>query len=244
MRSVVARMTTAGEQTEEPAGTVEVAASRIDWERIEIDYRAGIMSLREIAGPFGITEGAVRKRAKRDGWERDLESRIRARADALVRKSAVRQEVRDGVRTAIAASEHQIIEANAERIAQVRSGHRAMGQRLNGLGLALLAELEAQSADPEAFAQLAEIMRNPEGADKRNEIYLRVISTPARVDSARKVTEMLKTAVGMEREAYGIGPADGAPPPPPALTNPIDAARRIAFALQIGLKAAKQGQPA
>ena len=43
-----------------------------DWERIELDYRAGIKSLRQIADEGGITEGAIRKRAKRDAWERDL----------------------------------------------------------------------------------------------------------------------------------------------------------------------------
>lgn len=43
-----------------------------DWERIEMDYRAGIKTLRQIADENGITHGAVNKRAKRDGWERDL----------------------------------------------------------------------------------------------------------------------------------------------------------------------------
>lgn len=45
-----------------------------DWERIELDYRAGIKTLRQIAEEHGITHGAINKRAKRDGWERDLSS--------------------------------------------------------------------------------------------------------------------------------------------------------------------------
>lgn len=43
-----------------------------DWEAIELDYRAGIKTLRQIAEENGITHGAINKRAKRDGWERDL----------------------------------------------------------------------------------------------------------------------------------------------------------------------------
>ena len=43
-----------------------------DWLRIETDYRAGIRTLRQIAAEHGITEGAIRKRARRDEWERDL----------------------------------------------------------------------------------------------------------------------------------------------------------------------------
>jgi hypothetical protein len=33
-----------------------------DWEAIESAYRAGVMSLREIASQHGISEGAIRKR--------------------------------------------------------------------------------------------------------------------------------------------------------------------------------------
>jgi hypothetical protein len=53
----------------------------VDWERIEADYRAGVKSLRETAGAHGITEGAIRKRAKQHGWTRDLKDKVRAKAD-------------------------------------------------------------------------------------------------------------------------------------------------------------------
>lgn len=53
-----------------------------DWERIEADYRAGLLSLREIGTKDGhVTEGAIRKRAKKLGWTRDLGARIQAKAD-------------------------------------------------------------------------------------------------------------------------------------------------------------------
>lgn len=177
-----------------------------DWERIEADYRAGVLSLREIAAPYKVTEGAIRKRAKRDGWERNLEARIHEKAESLVRKAAVRNEVR----SAQAVSEREIIEANAERIAQVRGEHRADIQRVRTLGLNLLAELEGQTAQPEMLAQLGELLRAPDeaGMDKLNDLYRKVISTPSRVDSAKKVAETLKHAIGMEREAYGLATED------------------------------------
>lgn len=65
-----------------------------DWERIELDYRAGIKSLRQIAGEHGVSEGAIRKRAKRDDWTRDLNAKIQSKADELVRKESVRTLVR------------------------------------------------------------------------------------------------------------------------------------------------------
>ena len=36
-----------------------------DWEKIEADYRAGIKTLRQIAGEHGVTHGAINKRAQR-----------------------------------------------------------------------------------------------------------------------------------------------------------------------------------
>lgn len=48
-----------------------------NWNTVEVDYRAGIKSLRVMATENGITEGAIRKRAKRDSWERDLAAKIK-----------------------------------------------------------------------------------------------------------------------------------------------------------------------
>ena len=42
----------------------------VDWAEIERDYRAGTMSIRELAAWYGISDTAIRKRAKRDGWAR------------------------------------------------------------------------------------------------------------------------------------------------------------------------------
>lgn len=42
----------------------------IDWAGIERDYRAGVMSNREMARWYGISETAIRKKAKAEAWER------------------------------------------------------------------------------------------------------------------------------------------------------------------------------
>lgn len=69
-----------------------------DWAAIEADYRAGIKSLRQMAVQQGLSEGAVRKRAKKEDWARDLGPRIKAKAQSMVRKEAVRSAVRSAVR--------------------------------------------------------------------------------------------------------------------------------------------------
>lgn len=59
-----------------------------------MDYRAGIKTLRHIADEHSISEAAVRKRAKRDEWPRNLTERIQDKAEQLVRTKEVRSEVR------------------------------------------------------------------------------------------------------------------------------------------------------
>lgn len=65
----------------------------IDWERIELQFRAGVLSIREIASGHGITHGAINKRAKRDGWLRDLSAKIKAKAEDLVSRELVSKQV-------------------------------------------------------------------------------------------------------------------------------------------------------
>ncbi|OQA30020.1 MAG: hypothetical protein BWY57_03112 [Betaproteobacteria bacterium ADurb.Bin341] len=174
----------------------------VDWERVELDYRAGVMSLREIASVASISEGAIRKRAKRDGWSRDLSAKVASRADDLVRKSEVRSEVR----SAQAISEKETVEASAQAIANAIISHRKDIARNRGLANKLLTELEAQVDSPEEFEKLGEMMYSPDdkGMDKLNDLYKKVTSLPSRIDSAKKLGETLKVLIALEREAYGV----------------------------------------
>ena len=173
-----------------------------DWEAIESAYRAGLMSIREIASQHGITHGAINKRAKRDGWERDLKAKIKAKADALVSK----REVSKQVSTEAATNERILIEANAEVIANVRMEHRGDIRRARNIASSLFGELEAQCADVGALEQLGDLMLSPDdkGQDKLNEIYHKVISMPGRVKSMKDLSDTLKTLIGLERQAYDI----------------------------------------
>lgn len=177
-------------------------AKRPDWEAIESAYRAGVMSLREIASQHDITHGAINKRAKKEGWERDLREKIKLKADALVSK----REVSTKVSTEKAVSERILIEANAEVIATVRMEHRGDIRRARELANVLFDELSAECADVAALEKLGELMIAPDdnGRDKLNEIYHAVISLPERVKSAKALSETLKNLIGLERQAYGL----------------------------------------
>ena len=112
----------------------EIARS-IDWEAVERDYRAGTLSVRAISSGHGITEGAIRKRARRDGWQRDLSSEVRR----AVRTKLVRTTIERVPANADAA---QIVEAAAERDVTIILAHRQDIAKHRALARQLLAELE------------------------------------------------------------------------------------------------------
>lgn len=185
---------------------------QIDWESLEIQYRAGLRSLKDMGAEYGVSDAAIIKRAKRDGWVRDLRAKIQAKAQAKVSDSVVSVEVR--ARTKV--REHVVVEANATVLANILLELRTNIRRARILFQNLLAELEAQVAAPGLFEQLGELLDESDDgdesgrvkADKLNEIYRKVISLPSRVESAKKLTETLEKLVKMEREAFGLNNAD------------------------------------
>jgi hypothetical protein len=180
----------------------KVARIPPDWERIEADFRAGVLSLREIAAKDGnVTEGAIRKRAKKDDWVRDLAAKIRARADDMVRRAAVRTGTQSKPPT-----EGEVVVSYATLITQVRQEHHVTIERARNLVSKLMGELEDQTDNRELFAQLGDILRSPDehGNDKRHEIYAKVMSLPSRVGSVKALTDALKNLIALEREAYNL----------------------------------------
>ena len=175
---------------------------QVDWESVEIDYSAGLLSLREIGDKHGVTEGAIRKRAKKEEWIRDLTAKIAKKSDDLVRKEMVRSEVRSEK----IISEKEIIEVNAQAIVNIKLAHRGDIRKSKNIVNALFDELELTTDNRELFEQLGELLRqeSESGHDKLNDIYKKCISMPQRIDGVKKLTDALKTMIGLEREAYDI----------------------------------------
>lgn len=198
MTAVIQRMKSSTSTQLETMPIVRV----VDWDRIETQYRAGSMSTREIAGEHGISHTAINKKAKANDWARDLSAKVKALADAKVSSELVSSMVSSGTRI----TEKVTIEVESSKVANIRIGHRKTIARGHALCQALLQELEDQTFDAVILSQLGELMRNPDqtGMDRLNDIYRKVISTPGRIDSMKKLVETMKSVISMEREAYGI----------------------------------------
>jgi hypothetical protein len=174
----------------------------IDWIAIEREYRAGIKSLRMLEAEFGVTEGAIRKRAKKDDWQRDLAPKIKAKAENLVRTATVRSVVR----TETELSERVLVDINAQVQTDIVLSHRTDIQRARRITMSLLGELEHQTDNLDLYTQLAEIMSSPDdkGTDKRNDLFNKVISLAGRSSTMKTLADSLKSLVALEREAFGL----------------------------------------
>lgn len=118
-----------------------------DWIGIEQQYRAGVRSLRDIGAEFGITEGAIRKKARKEDWVRDLSEKIKFKAQELVRKTEVRNTVRKE-------TQQGIIDSVAQQQAAVLLNERTDIKRLSALCEKFENELEQYDEDLEKKAKV------------------------------------------------------------------------------------------
>ncbi|MNJ26779.1 hypothetical protein D3C77_212690 [compost metagenome] len=181
-----------------------------DWERIEQLYRAGVLSVREIAATCGTSHTAINKRAKVHGWERDLKAKIQAKADALVSKAEVSKQVS----TEQLETERGIVEANAKVIADIRIAHRTDIGRARRLANMLLDELEGLTEEQGTLKELILQLKEADGegdADMSDVLALasKMSSLPSRTKTMKELGETLKNLITLERQAYDLGASNG-----------------------------------
>ena len=174
----------------------------IDWEAVEREYRAGVKTLRQIADEFGVSNPAIVKRAKRDGWARNLAAKIQAKAESLVSK----QEVSKEVSKEAAISERQTIEVNAQMLADKLLGQRADIARARATVQRLWIIIDTELDHPEEFSHIGELLRSEDefGQDKLNDLYRAAISIPQQVKNAKLLCDALKVLIELERRVLKL----------------------------------------
>lgn len=169
---------------------------RTDWESIERDYRAGVLSIREVAKIQGVTDGAIRKKAKAEGWERDLTDKVNAK----VKSELVRTEVRSAnVRT-----DREIVEHAAATVVEVvRSHRRGISSAQNIVGL-LMAQLTDVAGKRDEFEVAIDIETAEDKTTQRRTQLMKAISIPSHASTVRDLSTAMKNLVGLERQAFNI----------------------------------------
>jgi hypothetical protein len=146
----------------------------IDWEAIQREYRAGIMSIREIATTHNIAPSLICRRAKKfpKQWKRDLSKRVRVAVSRKIVNSTVNDD------TVNAGDEDAIVEEAADKALEVIKRHRK--------SLALTAEIEAR-----IFKELKD-SDNP------------LMTVTSKSSSLHALVSAQEKRLKMERQAFGI----------------------------------------
>lgn len=187
------------------------APKKVDYERIEPGWRAGVLSPHQLAAQYTedtgvkVSHAAIIKHFTKLNVPRDLNAKIQAQADAMVTKALVTEKV---TKDRLVTNEGKIVNAGAEQVAEIRLFHRKSTTRLQTIIAAQMEELEASSGPEQAqrLRDLGELMRseNDNGSDKLNDIYRAVIGLPDRSRVAKQLAETLRIAIDLERREFGM----------------------------------------
>lgn len=176
----------------------------IDWEAIEREYRAGQLSVSEIGRQFGVSHTAINKRAKKDGWKRDLAAKVRQEVSSrLVSEEVSASNAREAVDTAA-----------ARGVELVRQHRKSLG-RAQVIVEKLLSELDRGTDNADDIEEAIEEHTAGDKDTKRRNMMLKAVSLPSRAQTAAALSATLKNLIPLERQAFNLdeGGAGNSEPP-------------------------------
>lgn len=142
-----------------------------EWERIKREYLDGEDSIREIADRNEISEAAIRKRAKAEGWQRPVRSREPVRTLLPVPRPAPAEPFEPPApRPSAAIAEH---------------ARQLVGRMLDELDAVTSYQGELEEVIVEATAE--------DDSDARRDAMMKAVSLPARSQIAKNLASALKT---------------------------------------------------
>ena len=169
-----------------------------DWLQIEVEYRAGIKTMIEVAAHYKCSVSAISQMAKRKGWTKDIAGKAKVLAQEKVNEAIERTSLEVG-----------IVDAVAERIAAIDLKHKDEMERTRRIAQTMLDELECMSGlEGDANLQeLGDIVL--EGCPmKLRSAYRKVISLPNKIGMIKTLADTIKTLIQLEREVNkmnGVG---------------------------------------
>lgn len=164
-----------------------VKRRKVDWESIEREYRAGSLSICEIARQNGVSHQAISKKSKKEGWIRDLTAEVRKRVNQKLVADAVAS------CNGKAATDEEITEAAAKRGVEVVKLHRKHINNLRKLEESLINELQN---NPKKL-YLAQF----QGKIIQKEVEL---TASERAMAANNLANVQHKRIALERQAYNL----------------------------------------
>lgn len=225
------KKTTAKKATKKPAAKRSGRPKKgheADWSAIKHDYQTGVMSMATIGAKHGVSKEAVRKRAEKEGWDRDLTAAVKR---ATARRLAARASGKVAGKVAANRAEQEqadadIVDGYAQQCAEVVESHRKdiTYARQHVADMSIMARQHSQQIEPavaELALQRAQLVAEQSGrklkkGEKRATLYTQAYLLGVRLDFADKAAAVTAKLVGsieklikLEREAYSLGTEDG-----------------------------------
>lgn len=161
----------------------------IDWEAIERDYRAGQLSMREIAAKHKVAPSSVMRRSEKHGWTQDLTTAVQTRTKAKLLAHAKPERTEQSNATPAESAQRnaqqaeQAVEVAAAANVAVILSHRESIAKVRALVDGMLGEL----VPPED----AKGAKGVEPLAKRAPIV-------------KQLAETLRIQISLERQAFNI----------------------------------------
>jgi hypothetical protein len=195
-----------------------------DWEGLEITYRTGRFSLRQLSAEFGPSAAAISRRAAKHAWTKDLSEAIRQATNAKLIAAAAAEQIAaksdatqlDAQREAQQSTTSDVLVA-AELNKRVILAHRERVRQATDVAMRMLAELDGttnKADELEAFWRSVSGAADEENPAARAALMRKMndfLALHARVGSIHKMLDALGKAQTLERQAFGLD--DGEKPP-------------------------------
>lgn len=188
----------------------------INWFDLENEYRTGSDSLATLGLKYGCSDVAIMKRAKKYGWTRDLQEKIKRETENKLNQM-VAEQLSEYDQTGKAfmsyPMERRTIEINAQMQADIILSHRkdikqlrdTVGGMVNELGVA---------GDPRLQNLLNQLSEQPtveQRVKALGDALSAALALPTRAGIAVRLVNAMSTLIDKEREAFGMTSQDNRP---------------------------------
>lgn len=203
----------------------------IDWEACERDYRLGKTD-QEVADLHGVSRSAVARKAKKEGWTKDLSQQVKLQTKAFVSKAIVEKatETLQGKLHESAKGDATAVEIEAISNALMIAEHERAGTKGRHVLEDILDQIGKQVKEAPDISALLEMAQNTDDLDGLTAGIRKVLSIPSYVDSAKKAMEGIAKAIDVERKARNLDSGESLEKAARTLAdamNPADAYARM-----------------
>jgi hypothetical protein len=163
-----------------------------DWIALYEEYRTGQFSNVVLGKKYGVNESAIRKRAQKESWEKDLIVEVQRR----VREKLVRGEGEqkgETRRTPSVRDDEEIVEEASQRGVEVINSHRKDIAKLRTIAQTLLGELEQNQKQSIVVGK---------GEDKK--VIEIELSLKEKSEILRNISQAAAKYIPLERQAFNL----------------------------------------